>query len=286
MRISLNLVLEQLESHSCETHVENGDSLGFERLCLLPEKGEKLEPSRLYVGDLSQALALRETAAAFYCVCVRDRVRDGAETEEMLSGLIVVIENVSQRRIYTELQDLFFTVSEWVNRMNRYAYEQRPLQDILELSEPVIGNFISVSDSALSLMCYTSHIPIDDPLCVKLLENGYHPDETIAAFRENDLFEVWDKAVGIICSTDHKLSPYDLCSKVFKLHNTYYVHIVMTCNRRPLTPGLIDLFQMLVNVLDIYVERDWRQHNYTRHDYDSLIIDLVEGRAGNLSVVA
>ena len=285
MRISLNLVLEQLKEHNCQTYIESGGQLGFERLCLLPEKGEEIDPTRLYVGDLSQALALRLQGTDFYCVCVRDRVHDRAETEEVLAGLIVINENISQRKIYTELQDLFFTVSEWVNKMNRYAYEQRPLQDILELSEPVIGNFISISDSALSLMCYTSHIPIDDPLCVKLLANGFHPEETIAAFREHGLFELWDKAVGLIVNTDHALTPYDLCSKVFKLHNTYYVHIVMTCNNRPLTPGLMDLFQMLVDILDIYVERDWRQHNYTRHDYDSLLIDLIEGRVGEASVV-
>ncbi len=286
MRISLNLVLEQLARYNCQTHIEAGKQLWFERLCLLPEKGEELDPKRLYVGELSQALALRAEGAAFFCVCVRDRVHDRAETDEALLGLLIVNENVSLHRVYSELQDLFFTVSEWVNRMFRYAYEQRPLQDILELSEPVIGNFISVSDSALNLMCYTSHIPIDDPLCVKLLANGFHPEETIEAFRENGLFELWDKSSGLISSTDHKLSPYDLCSKVFKLHNTYYVHVVMTCNNRPLTPGLTDLFRMLVDVLDIYVERDWRQHNYARHDYDSLLIDLVEGRAGEAGVVS
>ena len=134
MRISLNLVLEQLKEHNCQTYIESGGQLGFERLCLLPEKGEEIDPTRLYVGDLSQALALRLQGTDFYCVCVRDRVPDRAETEEMLAGLIVINENISQRKIYTELQDLFFTVSEWVNKMNRYAYEQRPLQDILELS--------------------------------------------------------------------------------------------------------------------------------------------------------
>ena len=286
MRISLNLILERLSRYNCQTHVEAGSQPGFERICLLPEKAEELNPGRIYVGELSQALALRAEGASFCCVCVRDRVHDRAETDEALLGLIVVNENVSQHRVYTELQDLFCTVSEWVNHMFRYAYEQRPLQDIIELSEPVIGNFISVSDSALSLMCYTSHIPIDDPLCVKLLANGFHPEETITAFRENGLFELWDKSAGLICSTDHKLSPYDLCSKVFKLHNTYYVHVVMTCNNHPLTPGLVDLFKMLVDVLNIYVERDWRQHNYTRHDYDSLLIDLIEGRAGEPGVVS
>ncbi len=286
MRITLDLVLEQLNRHSCQTFIQSGGSLSFERLCLLPERAEELAPGRLYVGELSQALALRAQDTPFYCVCVRDRVHDREETEEALSGLIVVNENISQRRIYTELQDLFYTVSEWVNQMNRYAYEQRPLQDILELSEPVIGNFISISDSALSLMCYTSHIPIDDPLSVKLLANGFHPEETIAAFREQGLFELWDKAVGLIVNTDHLLTPYDLCSKVFKLHNTYYIQVVMTCNNRPLTQGLTDLFQMLVDVLEIYVERDWRQHNYTRHDYDSLLVDLIEGRAGEQSLVS
>ena len=117
MRILLNLILERLSRYNCQTHVEAGSQPGFERICLLPEKAEELNPGRIYVGELSQALALRAEGASFCCVCVRDRVHDRAETDEALLGLIVVNENVSQHRVYTELQDLFCTVSEWVNHI-------------------------------------------------------------------------------------------------------------------------------------------------------------------------
>jgi hypothetical protein len=33
----------------------------------------------------------------------------------------------------------------------------------------------------------------------------------------------------------------------------------MTCNYREITPGLIDLFQYLIDVLAIYAERDWKK---------------------------
>lgn len=286
MHVSLNLVLELLNCHSCRTYIDAGRPLCFERLSLLPESGEEIDRARLYVGELSLALSLREQGKDFFCVCVRDRVSDHAETEEVLRGLIVINENISCRRIFARLQDLFYTVNEWVSTMRRYAYEKRPLQEILELSEPVIGNFISISDSALSLICYTRHIPVDDPVNVKLLANGFHPEETITAFREQGLFETWDRSVGLLMNTGRKLSPYDICSKVFRLHNTYYIHMVMTCNHRPLTPGLADLFQMLADVLSLYIKQDWQQYSYTRHDYDSLLIELVEDRAGDDSVVS
>ncbi len=283
MFVTLNLILEALNKYNCRNHVVAGEDIRFERICLLPETPEPSATGRLYVGSLSEALALRSQGAQFYCVCVRDTAEDLAEEPaeaELLSGLIIINENLSQRQIFSELQEIFYTVSEWVARMTRYAYEKRPMQDILELSEPVIGNFISVSDSALSLICYTKHIETEDPISRKLIENGYHPEESIRAFREKGLFEVWDNAEDLIINTSRTLSPYDICSKVFKLHNTYYIHAVMTCSSRPLTAGQIDLFRMLTDVLEIYVTRDWQQLTFTRHGYDRFLIELIEDRAG------
>ena len=281
MYITLNLVLESLKPYAFRDHIGSGD-LRFERLCLLPEEGADIDPEWLYVGGLADALALRSKGERFFCVCTGDE--DGGP-ESDLSGFIVVSGDISQYQVFSGLQDLFYRINEWTDRMHRCVYEKRPPQDVLDLSEPVIGNFISVSDSALSLVCCTRNIATDDPVSMELVRNGFHPEKTVEIFRKDGLFERWEKESGIIINKSHSFSPYDICSRVFKLFNAYYIHAVMTCDHRPLTPGLIDLFRMLTDVLEIYVSHDWKENAFIRHDYDRFLIKMIEGRAGTAGVI-
>lgn len=285
MEISLNLILEALSPYTIQNHIKEGRTICFSRICLLPELPEEVAPARLYVGTLQAALSLKEAGAEFYAVCVPAGKKKTAGEEDQTEGLILIEEKESPGRIFAQLQDLFCRINEWSAAMLRCAYERRPLQDILDLSEPVIGNFISVSDSALSLVCCTRHIKTDDPLSRKLVANGYHTEDTIRIFRKEKLFELWDNAEGFIINKKHTFSPYDLCSKVFKLHNTYYIHAVMVCQQKPLSPALLDLFRMLTDVLALYVKQDWQQHSFTRHDYDRFLIELIEERAGAPAII-
>lgn len=285
MSITLNLVREQLKPYRCRDFINTEKEVRFTRICILPENGKDLHSETLYAGELSLALSLRAEGKDFFCVCIRD-TEPAAETESApLSGLLLLEDPVSVRTVFSELQDLFYRVSEWVSQMFQCAYEKKPLQDVLDLSEPVIGNFISISDSALNLVCCTRHIRTDDPVSSKLIENGFHPEESVEVFRKQGLFEQWDHAKGLIINKSHSFSPYDLCSKVFKLHNTYYIHAVMTCCSRPLSPGLIDLFRMLTEVVELYVRQDWKEHTFLHHDYDRFLIELIEGHTGSVAVV-
>lgn len=317
MYVTLNLILESLDQYAYRDYTGPDKSLRFERLCLLPETPARPEPGRLYVGDLSDAVSFRAESGKFFCVCIHsckeclthdekadhiqgaktdfifdgktesthDRKTDPTEKEDLYSGLIIIDENISCRKIFSELSELFYTIGEWTGRMKDCAYEKKTLQEMLDLSEPVIGNFISVSDSALSLICSTKNIATDDPVSVRLLENGFHPEETIDLFRRQGLFERWDNAEDIIIDKSRAFSPYDICSRIFKLQNTYYIHAVMICGSRPLTPGLADLFRMLTDALELYIGCDWQQHTFTPHDYDRFLIELIEDRAGIPAVV-
>ena len=276
MELSMNLILDQLKEYHYDSYIAQRPDVRFSRLCLLPETVQEISEKDLYIGELSAALNFKKQGVPLYCICIRDRIQDKYETEEMLSGLVVINENVSFRKIYNEVHELFYSIGDWIEQMKQCVYEKRTLQELLKLSKPIIGNFISVSDSAFCLIAYTDNIEVDDPISVKLIQNGYHPDETIESFKITGQYEIWDRTEGLVINTIHDLSPYDLCSKVFKNHNTYYVHIVMTCNNRPLTNGTMELFRILADVVGVYLLQEWKQLNYCRHVYDSLLIDLIE----------
>lgn len=76
-----------------------------------------------------------------------------------------------------------------------------------------------------------------------------------------------------------------MVSKVFKFHNTYFAHVVMVCDHKPLTAGLVDRFRILLDILQFYVEREWENKAACDHVYDSFLSDLLDGKLTSRSAM-
>ena len=276
--VSLSIILDSLNKYSFELYIDTPAALSFQRLVILPRNLTQVMPGCLYVGRLSDAMRTKETEPGIICICLRDRIRDARENAETLSGFIVINENLELEQLFSELQDTFVRLNNWYQSMQDAVIRQKSIQDIITLSESVIGNFISVSDSALTLVAYTKNIPTDDPTSLFLIKNGYHSDESIRKFKMQKRFDVWMSSDGIIISDDGKISDYVCISKVFAFNDTYFMHVVMTCNHRKRTPGLIDLFTHMVCILSHYIKRNWEEKKNFNHVYSSLIADLMQGK--------
>jgi sugar diacid utilization regulator len=127
----------------------------------------------------------------------------------------------------------------------------------------------------LSLIAYTKNIATDDPISLFLTENGYHSAETLKKFRRYRRFETWMTTDGLIVNTDHNIAKHTVVSKVFTFGKSYFSHVVMSCTHREATPGLLDLFACLVEILGYYVEREWDAGKNYNYVYNSLIIELM-----------
>ncbi len=277
MYLSLNILVDQLRDMQCELHLELPSTKSFSHSSLLPRDHSQMQEDFIYVCRLSEALHAAEARPGMTYLCLRDRIKDAAETEERLSGMIVVNENLDMESLFTLIQDTFFKISEWNRRMLEAVIYNKGIQDIIDLSEDVIGNTINVSDSAFTLLARTKNIPTDDPISMTLAECGYHPDSTLQLFRKNHRFEVWDDTPSLIINDEHTLGRYTLINKIFRFHNTYFTHVVMVCDHKLPTPGLLDLFQILVDILSVYMKRDWDMKNALSHNYDSFLTDLLDG---------
>ncbi len=73
------------------------------------------------------------------------------------------------------------------------------------------------------------------------------------------------------------MAKYTAHHKIFKFGSAYFAHVVMTCNRHPLTACLKDLFQMFIDVLAVYMEREWNARGNHIHIYDTLLTYLIQG---------
>ena len=183
------------------------------------------------------------------------------------------------------IQNRFFTILEWIQKIHKTMIHDGTMQDILDLSAPVIDNYIAVSDSSLMLMAYTRSIPCDDPICINLVKYGYHPEETVQKWKEFDLFSLWENTDSIYVDDTLATAKYVCLNKIFKFRNVYFAHAVLTCNRKPPTPGMIDLFKMFVDELAVYIERAWEAKSACNHIYETFLTDLIEGSVSSVKVI-
>lgn len=278
MNLPLNIILDCLREYRCDVHIPLPSDRKFDRVTLPPQNGGELSPDRLYLCRLSAAMQLVRTAPEECCfLCLRDRIEDGSETEETLRGMVIVNENITFEQLFGRVQDTFCRINNWYSAVQESVIKNRPLQEIVDQSEEILQNYVQITDSAFKLLAYTRHTECDEPITILARQYGYHPESTVKQFRKFHRMEAWDRTTGILVNDSHDMSKYTLVSKIFKFRNTYFAHAVMTCNNHPATPGMVELFEIFMDVIGIFVEKDWEAMNSCNHIYDSFLTDLLEG---------
>jgi sugar diacid utilization regulator len=285
MNISLNILLDTLKQYRLESHVEPGVRVYFSTCLPLPDRMEKASSSCLYIGRLSKALSHRDLDPDFYCLCLRDRVTDDMETDERLKSFIIINENITLNTLLSQVQARFFTVLDWIHQMQDTLVHGGSLQDIVDLGADFIDNYIAISDASLMLMAYSRNIPCDCPICEALVQYGYHPEESVQKFRKFELYAKWQKEDAIYIDDTKATAKYTALNKIFKFRDSYFAHVVMTCNRHEPTPGTVDLFQLFLDILAVYIDNAWESKSARTHVYDSLLVDLIEDNIKNRSEI-
>lgn len=273
MELTLKLILDEL---NYETEIQPADNPSFSSAELFAPKGTDLTGNVLLIAPLSEALNF-ERPQGLYFLCIRDRMVDGYETEETMRGLIVIKKNLGLHELFNKVQRVFTIIGGWIMDMRRSLLEEKGLQELMNLSETIIGNHIDVMDATYKLIAYTKNIETDDEVTNDLITHGYHPDATINRLRQNRRFEQYETSDrdGIIVSTDRYMSDYVTVKKVYKCNNTLSVIVVMVCCARPYTEGHLDLFRILLEHISIYVERSWLSQGGSTPG-ESLIGELID----------
>jgi len=275
MEVSLNIVLDELKNMNIENHAERGD-VRFAAVNMFSARPRELHDGIIYVGMLSHVLSSELRSSSHYCIAVRDRVVDELESPERMCNIVVINSNVDPMDVFETVQFLFGRLYRWDSMMKDYIIHNRGMEELLRLSENVIGNYITISDSAMGLMAHTAGLKVDCPVTNALVENGYHNEESVALFRRYHLPEAWINKGEIYINDSRTISPYPNMCKVVRYNNCYFAHVIMICSYRSPSPGLVDLFQMLLDNLMVCFERQWNNEGKPVHVYDSLIASLIE----------
>lgn len=249
MTITLNILIDFLDYELERDNVAGNPA--FRGLELLDPNDPACDEGILYIGLLSEALKYRRGEKKLIFLCVRDRMVDAMETTEAMDGIIVVKKNLRLYELFNVVQRIFSRVQQWQYSLQTSISNNQGVQDLLDLSEDMLGNHIDVLDSTFKLLAYTKNIVTDDPVTNDLIHFGYHPRKTLDRLQKYRRFEQYETENDVIVSTDYVMSDYVTVKKVFRRRGNYFLIVVMVCCTK-FTDGVLDLFRMLIDSLQYY----------------------------------
>lgn len=254
MNISLDLLLSELDVELENPRRKNPSFTGFE---LYIPGNPQASGQMLLVARLSEALFAPKGEDQYY-LCVRDRRQDESEAGDYLKNIFVINKNMDQRELLNAVRYVFSRIQNWVLQMQESVLANRGLQDLMNLSEAIIGNHISVQDESFNLLAATKNIDTDDETTQQLMENGYHPEETIRRFLKYRRIEQYETADEneLIISRDLVISKYATIKKVYKYNDAFFAIVVMVCCKKDYSDAMEELYKLLIRYITYYLEKE------------------------------
>ena len=276
MQLSLNIIIDALADYRPSNRILDTSSK-VSAVSIYNKRKKTFSAEHIYVGMLSDLIDNEPYEVGSYFVAVPDKKRLKDVPAGHLTNTIVLEKDCEMLDVFETLQTLFSDISTWCEGMDFFLIRRKSIQDVLSLCEQIIGNFITITDSSFSLVAYTNGLRCDCPHTNDLIKQGYYNQEAISKFNSLRLPEFWKDANDIYVDDTKAITSYPTINKVIHYNNAYFAHVVMLCDKKAPTPGLIDLFKILIDHLMVCFERQWVENNQMPHVYDSLILSLLDG---------
>ncbi len=283
MEFTKNIVLDILKVYKGTNHLKHTDTRNYRWISLLPGQAEDMQKDLLYVCNLSQAICLnRSVPGTFHYLCICDCFTD-EDDAELLTNTVIINEKRSVPWLFNLIQERFLKLTKWQADMQSALLGGCDYQKLIDLSEPILCNFVATLDSSYKLLAYTKNITCSDPVAVSLIEYGYHTAETLEKFRKANRFKVYADQHGIILGKRGEITQYETVNKWCRYGGELLLHTVMMCVQTPLSQGLVDLFEIFME----YVEKCFLSEQCANPSrlYNSLLHDMIYDGLDNPFVI-
>lgn len=189
----------------------------------------------------------------------------------------------SPARVAQKIQLYLLSIYEWVERMHKALGSHCDCARMLELSEPMLKNYVSVTDSTFAYIAHTPGIAPIEEASAYLVEHGRYSDKVIEAVGSSGLAELWTKSFRLYTHESNAINPLPSVEHVYHLNNQYAAHLVMVCPK-PITLGQEFLFGLLVGPIETILKGQWQTDNPFKQRYTTFLSNLMHEDRSNREV--
>ena len=267
MALTLNIIEHELQAFGRVTRSAEG-KLSFNDFRLFLESAPLVEPDVLYLcGTRSDVGKVVDVGRNAIYVNSSDSHPDERAVLSVLQGESVLV-------VFNAMLDLAFRFGDWEHAMDNIRYQDGDLQELLDLSTPMLQNHVVILDPALKLLAYTKDVPCDDPITTELISHGYHTEENISKFKLHKRFKPWAEEDGFVINDTHEICKYVTVVKTFKTKSSFSIIIVMMCNMAEPDDYLLDVYGIFASRVEYYARRDYPEDKPSGNAVDTFLKDL------------
>lgn len=266
---------------------ETNDALDLDakiKTVMLYSPDMEFEDNMLIIGTISETMTSWDKNQNCFFLCIRDRFPDDDE-KNARRNVAILRTNSSISRIFNATMSIYGKILNWNIEMNISVLQNRGMQALVDLSENILQNHISVLDATFKLLAYSKNIEIEDEVTNALIKNGYHDEKTIRLFKEVRRIEEFEQNDDIIISTDHKVSRLETVKRVFHMNNKIHFYVVMNCNARTIDPGILALFKNFLYYMEKYAGSNLINPS-SFSPSQQLLRDLIEKKVSSIDEAA
>lgn len=192
-------------------------------------------------------------------------VNQECDIDDIVDGVQAIIERY--RQLLQDASDLF----------DLHA-EGKGLQQILNKGYEMLGNIVLLSDTSMSVMLYSENAKSDDDLMQWIFEDKNENYNTFyVKHRANRGFEKsFNSREPVYISRD--LDDYAYLAANIFTENKLIAHLVVVEYEKPFEEDDSEIIMLLCKIISLEMQKDNLVHHSRGYKYESLFIDLLEGR--------
>ncbi len=245
------------------------DQLSSFEIIHLPENRKRhIAWVSLYSDEATLRFPVPENVVCF--LLPSDRVRDALIKHSTALGLLILEENESipdyldqegtliKSRLFIIrrnasspslaellgiLQTMLFELYQWDALCREIVQRDGSVQELINVSANLFDNWIDITDGTYTLLAHVRDMSPPDTLSKNLVDLGCHSAVQVNAALSTGVFREWAEQSGVNVFTPNELVPFEHITYIIRTGKTYEGHVIMVCNNRPSTRGLLDLFE-------------------------------------------
>lgn len=285
MQITLNVLLYQLSANSIYESQNVDLSTAYDGIKLfdvnfIPERDKHylyLVSAKMLMNDSTVFLCQQIlSTSVFLCVCHDEQIHLDVFHKDL--SMVLLYMKDSFPIIFNRILNIFDRFSLWEKNFHLMLLQQKPLQDLLDLSRDFLVHPMVVLDRNYSLLGYLRQPDSSDPIMESILSAGYVTPEIMLRLRQEGLISPSENAenplINWYCLTSHDCY-YSMMYRYTANNHTVGYALVFRCRVHPKTNYLY-LMNMISENLKLYFQQERFVARSSSEIYESVFTEILE----------
>lgn len=217
------------------------------------------EEQALLIASFSQALKMAGDGQTrpVLAVTASDDAKDPA-VDSGRAAFPLVVTSLSPAAVCSTVNRYLVGIREWDAEMSCLVLSNCSTQQLIDLSEKVLGKYIALSDALYARVAATPHFPPLDDMSRALIETGSYPTSMIPQIERLAQDQRWHtQNKSHLDQGGNAINPLPNMSRIYRLGGNYAAHLVMVSSEA-IKPWQQFLFNLLADQIGTCLDRFWQ----------------------------